>query len=143
MDRVGAGHEDGHLEAVAVRREPLEVERGLRQDDVDALALDDLEDGVREAGIGAGRHEMEGVAEMTPDRPLGHVGADEAHVALAVLAEPAQQRRGPGGARGRDEHRDRAQAHVRSILSSASCASLRSRSASSMARIVCPMVEPG
>jgi hypothetical protein len=32
---------------------------------------------------------MEGVAEMLADRALRHVGADEAHVALAVLAQAA------------------------------------------------------
>ena len=127
-----------------MRGEPLEVERGLRQDDVDALALDDVEHGVGEAGIGAGRHEVERVAEVASDRALGHVRADEAHLALAVLAQPAQQRRRPGRARGGDEHGDRAQAQRQQVDPSlGELRERRSRSASSIARIVCPIVEPG
>ena len=113
--------------------EPLEVERRLGQDAVGALALDDRADRVGEAGIGAGRDEVEGVAEVPPDGALGHVGADEAHLALAVLAQPAEQRRGAGGARGGDDDGDRFEAHARDRCSSARCASnqaLRSRIAS-------------
>ena len=109
-----------------VRGEPCEVERRLRQHGVDALALDDLEHRVREAGIGARRDEMERVAEVPPDRALRHVRADEAHLALAVLAQRAQQRRGAGRAGGGDEHRDR-RLMPRSIRSSASCSRRRSR----------------
>ena len=74
--------------------EAFEVERRLGQDAVGALALDDRADRVGEARVGAGGDEVEGVAEVAADRALGHVGADEAHLALAVLAQPAQQRRG-------------------------------------------------
>ena len=100
--RIASGGETstGIGEAVAVLGQPLEVERRLRQDGVDALALDDLEDRVREAGVGAGRHEVERVAEVPADRALGHVRADEAHLALAVLAQRAQERGGAGRARG-------------------------------------------
>ena len=72
----------------------LEIERRLGQDAVGALGLDDRADGGGEAGIGAGRDEVEGVAEVPADGALGHVGADEPQLALAVLAQPAEQRRG-------------------------------------------------
>ena len=123
--------------------EALEVERRLRQDDVHALALDDLEHRVREAGVRSGRDEVERVAEVTADGALGHVRADEAHVALAVLAERPEQRGGSRRAGGRDEDGDGTEAHARSILSSASWVRRRSRSASSIARMVCPIVSPG
>ena len=74
--------------------EALEVERRLRQDRGGALALGDLADRVGERRVGAGRDEVERVAEVAADRALAHVGADEAHLALAVLAQAAQQRRG-------------------------------------------------
>ena len=44
-------------------------------------------------GSAPGRHEVEGVAEVPADRQLGHVRADEPNVALAVLAQRADQRR--------------------------------------------------
>ena len=72
---------------------------------------------VGEPGIRAGRHEVEGVAEVAPDRPLGHVRSDQPQLALAVLAQRAEQRRRPGRAGGRHEHGDRL--HDRSIRSSA------------------------
>ena len=87
VDRVRRGDEHRHREAVAVRRQPFEVERGLRQDDVDALALDDVEHRVGEARVGAGGDGVERVAEMAADRPLAHVGADETHGPLAVRAQ--------------------------------------------------------
>ncbi len=139
----GLRHEDGDREALAVRCEALEIEGGLRQDDVDALLLDDLEDRVGEARVGSCGDEVERVAEVPSHRALGHVRADETHVALAVLAERPQERRRARRAGGGDEHGRGPQGHVRSILSSASCSSRRSRSASSIARIVSPMVEPG
>ena len=106
-DRVRRRDEHGHREGVAVLGQALEVERRLRQHGVDALALDDLEHRVGEAGVRAGRDEVERVAEVAADRALGHVRADEPHLALAVLAQPAQQRRRAGGARGGDEDGDR------------------------------------
>ena len=89
-------------------------------------------------GIGARRHEVERVAEVPPDRALAHVGADEPHLALAVLAQRVQERGGAGRARGGDHDRDRL--HVRSILSARRCSSRASRSASRNARIVSPIV---
>ena len=91
--------------------EALEVERRLGQHAVGALPLDDRADRVGEAGVGARRDEVERVAQMAPDRALGHVRADEAHLALAVLAQAAEQRRGAGGARGGDDDGDRFQSH--------------------------------
>ena len=64
--------------------EPLEVERRLRQDRVDPLLLGDLQDRVRERGVRARGDDVERVAEVAADRALAHVGADEAHLALAV-----------------------------------------------------------
>ena len=66
-----------------------------------------LQDRVGEPGIGAGRHEVERVAEVAADRALGHVRPDEPHLALAVLAQRAQQRRRPGRAGCRDENGQR------------------------------------
>ena len=80
------------VEALDRAGEPFEVERRLRQDRGGALALGDLADRGGERGVGAGRHEVERVAEVPADRALAHVGADEAHLALAVLAQRAQQR---------------------------------------------------
>ena len=141
VDRVGRGDEHRHREAVAVRRQPLEVEGGLRQHDVDALPLDDLEHRVGEARIGAGRDEVEGVAEVAADRPLAHVGADEPHRPLAVRAQPLQQRRRARRAGGGDEDGD--VLHERSIRSAASWSRRRSFSSSSIARIVSPIRVPG
>ena len=78
---------------VAVLGEALEVERRLGQDAVGALALDDRADRVGEARVGARGDEVEGVAEVPADGALGHVRADEPHLALAVLAQAAEQRR--------------------------------------------------
>ena len=123
-----------------MRRESFEIVRRLREHDVGGLPLDDVEDRVRESGIGSGRDEMERVAEMPADGPLRHVGADQPDVPLAVLAQRTQECGRPGGARRRDENRDRL--HERSIRSSASCCSASSRLASSMERIDSPIVAP-
>ena len=64
--------------------EPFEVERRLRQDRVDALARRNVQHRVGECRIGAGRNEMERVAQMPADGALAHVGADEPNLALAV-----------------------------------------------------------
>ena len=110
--------------------EALEIERRLGQDAVGALGLHDRADGGGEAGIRAGRDDVEGVAEVPADGALGHVGADEPELALAVLAQPAEERSGAGRARGGDDDGDRFEAHARDRCSSARCASnqaLRSR----------------
>ncbi len=126
-DRVGLRHEHRHREAVDVPREPFEIERRLRQDRVDAFSLRDLEHRVGKRRIGAGGHDVERVAEVAADRALAHVGADEPHGALAVLAQPAQQR---GRARrARRRHHDRQQLHERSILSCRISSSRAARSA--------------
>ncbi len=141
-DRLGRGDQHGDaLEALLRRGEPRQVERRLRQYGVHALPTADVEHCVCEAGVRAGRDEVERVAEMPADRPLGHVGTDQADRPLPVLTEPAQERRRAGRARRRYE--DRRRAHDRSIRSSASWASRRSRSAFSIARIVSPIVAPG
>ena len=141
VDGVRRRHEHRHREAVAVRCEPFEVEGRLRQDDVDAFLLDDRQDGVGEAGVGAGRNEVERVAEMAADRALAHVGADEPDPPLPVRPQPFQQRRGAGRAGRGDEDRD--VLHERSIRSAASWSRRRSFSSSSMARIVSPIRVPG
>ncbi len=51
VHRLGRRDEHRHREAVARRREARQVERRLRQDDVDLLALDDLEHRVRVRGV--------------------------------------------------------------------------------------------
>ncbi len=124
-----------------MRGEAFEVERRLRQDDVDALALDDVEHGIREAGVGACRHAVKRIAEVVADRALAHVGADEPDRPLAVRAQALQERSGSGRPRGRDEDGD--VLHERSIRSAASWSSRRSFSSSSIARIVSPMRVPG
>ena len=143
VDRVRVRHEDGDGEALAVRCESLEIEGGLGQDDVDAFLLDDPQDRVGEAWVGSRGDEMERVAEVPSNRALGHVRTDESHVALAVLAQRPHERRRSGRAGCGDENGRGPQGHVRSILSSESCSSRRARSASSSARIVSPMVDPG
>ena len=69
--------------------------------------------------IRAGRDDVERVAEKTPDRVLVHVGADDAHRALAVLVQRANQARAPGRARRAEQDRR----HERSIRSFARCSS--------------------
>ncbi len=66
---------------------------------------------------------MEGVAEVATDRPLGHVGADEAHLALAVPAEGGEEGGRAGRTGGRDEDGDRTEAHARYRSRSARLAS--------------------
>src|SRR2546421_7827913 len=83
---------------------------------------------------------MERVAEALADRALRHVGADEPHVPLAVLAQRAEERSRPGRPRRRDENGDRL--HERSIRSSASCCRPSSRLASSIECIDWPIVAP-
>ena len=90
--------------------------------------------GSDEAGIVAGRDELERVAEVASDRALAHVGADDAYVALAVLAQRPHERRRARRARGSEQNRDRL--HERSIRSSASWRRRASRSASSIDSIV-------
>ncbi len=124
-----------------MRGEPLEIERGLRQDDVDALTLDDVEHRVREAGIGARRDSVERVGEVAADGALAHVSADDADGPLAVRAQALEQRGGAGRSRRRDEHGH--VLHERSIRSAASWSRRRSFSSSSIARIVSPMRVPG
>src|SRR5262249_32930872 len=85
-----------------------------------------------------GRHEMKRVAELPSDRAFRHVGADEPHLTLAVLAEPAEQRCCPRGTGRTHEHRR----HVRSIRSSTSCSSHSACFPSSIARIVSPIEAP-
>ena len=86
--------------AVAVRGEACEVEGRLGEHHVHALALDDVEHRVGEAGVRARGHQVERVTEVPTDRALAHVGADEPYLALAVLAQPAQQRGCAGRAGG-------------------------------------------
>ena len=77
----------------------LEVEGRLRQDRVDVLLLGDLQHRVRERRVRARRDDVERIAEMAADRAFAHVGADEPHLALAVLgaaraaAPPCRARR--------------------------------------------------
>jgi hypothetical protein len=111
VDRVGPRHEHRDGEALPVRGEPLEIERRLREDDVDVFALDDRAHRIGKPRFGARGHEVEGVAEVPADGSLGHVGADEAHIALPVPAQRAQERRRAGSAGRGDEHGDRAEAH--------------------------------
>ena len=124
-----------------MRREPFEIEGGLRQDDVHALPLDDGEHRVGEARIRARRDEVEGVAEVAADGALAHVRADEPDLPLAVLAQRPQERRRPRRPGGGHEHRD--VLHARSILSAARRSRSRCCSAASIARIVSPIVSPG
>ena len=141
--RIVSGEETstGTGKRVAMRREAVEVERGLRQHRVHVLALDDVQHGIREARVRPRRHEVERVAQVPSDRALAHVGADEPNLALAVLAQPAQQRGAAGRARGGHEDGDRL--HERSIRSAARRSRSSSRSASSIARIVSPIRAPG
>ena len=141
VDRVRRRDQHRHGEAVPVRGEPFEVEGRLRQDDVDSLALDDVQHRVGEAGVGAGGDEVEGIGEVPADRAPAHVGADDADAALAVRAQALQQRGRPGRAGRADEDGDVLQ--ERSILSAASWSRRRSFSSSSIARIVSPMRVPG
>ena len=102
-------------ETLASRRERLEVERRLWQHEVDALALDEIEDRVGIVGARAGRHDVECVAEVLADCVVAHVRADDADGALAVLVERADQARAARGAGGAEQDRD----HLRSIRSPA------------------------
>ena len=126
-DRVRRRDEHRDVEAFALVGEALQVERRLRQDDVDLLARDDLEHRVDELGVRARGHEVERVAEVPSDGALGEVGADEPDLALAVLAQRAEQRGGARGAGCGDEHGDGPQAQRRN-------ASRLSRSVSDHAR---------
>ena len=106
-DRVGARDEHRHRETLDVLGQPFQVERRLRQDRVDALALGDREHRVRERRIGSARNDVERVAEVTANRALAHVGADEPHLALAVLAQRLQERRRARRSRSGDHDGDR------------------------------------
>ena len=107
MNRVGAGDEHRDREALAVGGQALQIERRLGEDDVHLLSFDDVEDRIGEGRVCAGRDEMECVAEVTADRALGHVRSDEAHLALAVVPQPAEQGSRPRCACSRDEDGDR------------------------------------
>jgi hypothetical protein len=76
-------------EALARVREGLQIVRGLREDGIDVLTANDVEHGVGERGVAAAWHDVEPVAEVAPDRVRRHVGAHDAHAALAVLAQRA------------------------------------------------------
>jgi hypothetical protein len=60
--------------------------RGLWQHRVDALLLDDVAQHGCEVPVVAGRHERERVAHVAAYRAPAEVGADDPHVALAVLS---------------------------------------------------------
>src|SRR3954453_8285331 len=84
----------------------VQVVRRLRQDDVDALLLDELEQRVGKSRVRARWDEMERVAQVAADRPFGHVHADEADLPLAVLAQrPQEPRRSGRAARGDEDRR--------------------------------------
>src|SRR4029453_18824597 len=59
------------------------------------------------------RDEVERVAQVPSNGPLGHVRSDHAHAPLAVFPEGPDQRRRPGRPRGRHENR----CHLRIIES--------------------------
>ena len=112
----GASGKTTLAEALLALRERLELVGGLWEQHVDMLALADLGERIHEARVAPGRHDVKGVAELAADCQLGHVRADEAKLALAVLAQRPDQRRGSRHARGREQNRERP--HVRSIRSS-------------------------
>jgi hypothetical protein len=117
---------------------PFQVERGLRQHDVDALALDDLEHRVGEAGIGAGRDEWNASQRWRPtDRSLMS-GADEPHMSLAVrpqaLSASAAVPGAPDAERGRSRPSREVDPVRRELVEAAG-----SFSSSSIARIVSPI----
>ena len=85
-DRVGPETSTGTGKLSRRADSPAQVERRLRQHDVDALLLDDLEHASANPVRAAG-HEVERVAEVPADRALAHVDADEPHLPLAVLAQ--------------------------------------------------------
>jgi translation initiation factor eIF-2B subunit delta len=114
IDRIGRGDDDDDvLEAILLDREPLESVGRLRQDDIHVLAPADIEHGTSEVGVASSRDGLEDVAEVAPDRQLVHVHSDEAHLALAVLAQGAQERDGSGATDGGDENGERLE-HLRS-----------------------------
>jgi len=84
--RLRAADHDGHRELAAPECQVPQVVRRLGQDDFDALLLDEREQRVGEGRVGAARDEVERVAEVATDRPVGHVHADQANLPLAVLA---------------------------------------------------------
>ena len=73
----------------------------------DVLAPADLQHRVGEAGVAAGRNQLEHVAEVTPDRALGHVHPDDADFPLLDGAQRPDQRGGAGAAHGGDEDVER------------------------------------
>ncbi len=104
--RFRAADHHGHRELAAARRQVVQVVRRLRQDDVDALLLDELEQRVGKGRVRTGWDEMERVAEVAADRTLGHVHADEADLLLAVLAQrPQEPCRSGRAARGDEDRR--------------------------------------
>ena len=96
-------------EALPRRGEARQVVARLRQHDGRAVAAAEVEHRVGVAGVAARRHELEGVAQVAADGALLHVGADQPHLALAVGAQLAQERRGAGAADGRDVDDERVQ----------------------------------
>ena len=95
-----------------LRRELHDLAARLREDDVDALARGDLGDGRRELVARPGRHDVEAVAQEAPAAALAHVRADDRQLALAVLLQRPDQPRGPGRARGGEQHAQRPQRHT-------------------------------
>jgi hypothetical protein len=117
-NRLRRRHEHRHRKRLPRSRKPGQVERRLWEDGIRPLALHDRANLVGEARVRPGRDDVELVAEMPADCALLHVGSDQAQVALAVVAQRAQQRSGPGRARRGDDDGERP--HERSILSSSS-----------------------
>ena len=103
-DRLGRG--DEHRDTVEARR-CASARPSRSNDDCGSTASTpsrsaDLEHRVGEAGSDAGRHEVERVAEVPPDRALGHVGADERAPRRSPFSRSARRSAAvPGDARRR------------------------------------------
>ncbi len=142
--RIVSGRGDEHrdvAEAVAVRGEPLEVERRLRQHGVHALALADREDRVGEAGVGAGRTRWNASQSCRPIERSDMSVPTSRTRRSPFSRSPRRSAAVPGAPEA--ETRTVRSSHERSIRSSASSSRRLSRSASSIARIVSPIVSPG
>ena len=91
-DRVGLRHEHGHREASRCSARPSRSNDDCGRTQSAPSRSTTARIASAKPGSEPAGNEVERVAEVAADRALGHVGADEAQLALAVLAQRAQQR---------------------------------------------------
>ena len=100
------------LEDVAVARHRLDLVRGLDEEDVGALALDDSGERRDVLRRGPRRYEAEAVAQEAADGVGAHVDAVDVDLALAVGLELADEGARAGAAGGGEHELERRERHA-------------------------------